>query len=219
MTLIAWGWDDQWAERAAQEGIDSSSVARVVGQDRASWSVQTDSGPEQARIPSKTGTGPSPVVGDWVFVEPGPMPRDPWSILAVFPRRTMISRGAAGTGGGKQVLATNVDKVWIVHGLDMPLNSRRLERYLARGVGQRGHSRDHSHEGRYGGGHGGRGRPGSSGRNGRTDPMREFRGPRKRSGSSKLSSSRLHGCPPRAFRSRQVDIGQSPRRRRHRCDR
>ncbi len=43
----------------------------------------------------------------------------------------MISRGAAGTGGGEQVLATNVDKVWIVHGLDMPLNSRRLERYLA----------------------------------------------------------------------------------------
>ena len=129
--LIAWGWDDQWAERAAHEGIDPSSVARVVGQDRASWSVQTNSGPEQARIPSKLGTGPAPVVGDWVFVEPGPTPSDPWSILAVFPRRTMISRGAAGTGGGEQILATNVDRVWIVHGLDMPLNSRRLERYLA----------------------------------------------------------------------------------------
>ena len=131
MTLIAWGWDAQWAERAAQEGIDSSSVARVVGQDRASWSVQTDSGPEQARIPSKPGTGPSPVVGDWVTVEPGPMPSDPLSILAVFPRRTVISRGAAGTGGGEQVLATNVDKVWIVHGLDLEFNARRLERYLA----------------------------------------------------------------------------------------
>jgi len=131
MTLIDWGWDDHWAERAAQEGIDSLSVARVVGQDRASWSVQTDSGPEQARIPSKPGTGPSPVVGDWAVVEPGLMPSDPWSILAVFPRRTIIARGAAGTGGGEQVLATNVDRVWIVHGLDMPLNSRRLERYLA----------------------------------------------------------------------------------------
>jgi len=59
------------------------------------------------------------------------MPSDLWSILAVLPRRTIISRGAAGTGGGEQVLATNVDKVWIVHGLDMPLNLRRLERYLA----------------------------------------------------------------------------------------
>jgi len=131
MTLIAWGWNDHWAERASQEGIDSSSVARVIGQDRASWTVRTDSGPKQARIPSKPGSGPSPVVGDWVVVEPGPMTSDPWSILASFPRRTVISRGAAGTGGGEQVLAANVDRVWIVHGLDMPLNSRRLERYLA----------------------------------------------------------------------------------------
>jgi ribosome biogenesis GTPase len=59
------------------------------------------------------------------------MPSDPWSILTVFPRRTVISRGAAGTGVGEQVLAANVDRVWIVHGLDMPLNARRLERYLA----------------------------------------------------------------------------------------
>jgi len=58
------------------------------------------------------------------------MPSDPWSILAVLPRRSMISRGAAG-GRGEQVLASNVDKVWIVHGLDLPFNSRRLERYLA----------------------------------------------------------------------------------------
>jgi len=70
------------------------------------------------------------VVGG-VVVERGPMPSDPWSILAVLPRRSVISRGAAGTGGGEQVLASNVDKVWIVHGLDMPFNSRRLERYLA----------------------------------------------------------------------------------------
>ncbi len=131
MTLITWGWDDRWADRAAQEGIDASAVARVVGQHRASWTIHTDSGPERARIPSKPGIGPNPVVGDWVLVEPGPMPSDPWSILAILPRRTKISRGAAGTGGGEQVLATNVDRVWIVHGLDMPLNSRRLERYLA----------------------------------------------------------------------------------------
>lgn len=131
MTLNAWGWDEGWAERAAREGVDSSSVARIVGQHRASWSVQTDSGPGKARIPTKRGINLSPVVGDWVVVEPGPMPGDPLSILAVFPRRTSISRGAAGTGGGEQVLATNVDKVWIVHGLDMPINPRRLERYLA----------------------------------------------------------------------------------------
>ena len=131
MTLKAWGWDDQWAQRAHEEGVDASTVARVVGQDRASWSVQAESGPDTARLSSASGITPYPVVGDWVLFEPGPMPSDPMSILAVLPRRSVISRGAAGTGGGEQVLASNVDKAWIVHGLDMPLNSRRLERYLA----------------------------------------------------------------------------------------
>jgi ribosome biogenesis GTPase len=59
------------------------------------------------------------------------MPTDPWSILAVFPRRSWISRGVAGTGRSEQVLAANVDKVWVVHGLDLDFNPRRLERYLA----------------------------------------------------------------------------------------
>jgi len=36
-----------------------------------------------------------------------------------------------GTGKAEQVLAANVDKVWIVHGLDTPVNLRRVERYLA----------------------------------------------------------------------------------------
>jgi ribosome biogenesis GTPase len=59
------------------------------------------------------------------------MPTDPWSIVAVFPRRSWISRGVAGTGKSEQVLAANVDKVWVVHGLDLDFNPRRLERYLA----------------------------------------------------------------------------------------
>jgi len=131
VSLEAWGWDESWARWAAQEGVDPSSVARVTGQDRASWSVQRAAGPERARIPSKRGINLSPAVGDWVLLEPGPLPGDPWSIRAVLPRRTLISRGAAGTGGGGQVLAANVDRVWVVHGLDLPVNARRLERYLA----------------------------------------------------------------------------------------
>jgi len=84
-----------------------------------------------ARIPSLSSRGSYPVVGDWVIAEPGPMPSDPWSILAVFPRRSWISRGMAGTGKSEQLLAANVDKVWVVHGLDVEFNPRRLERCLA----------------------------------------------------------------------------------------
>ncbi len=131
MTLREWGWDDQWAQQAAQLGADSSKAARVVGQERARWTVRTHSGPETARIPSASCHDDYPVVGDWVITEPGPTPTDPWSISAVFPRRSWISRGAAGTGKSEQILAANVDKVWVVHGLDLDFNPRRLERYLA----------------------------------------------------------------------------------------
>jgi len=128
--LKEWGWDDSWSQQAVQLGADSSKVARVIGQDRASWTLQTPAGPVTGRIPSASYDGHTPAVGDWVIAEPGPMPSDPWSVLAVLPRRSSISRGAAGTGKAEQVIAANVDKVWIVHGLDLEPNLRRLERYL-----------------------------------------------------------------------------------------
>lgn len=131
MSLDEWGWDDRWARQAVSSGANSSGVARIVGQERATLSIQTRSGPAAARLRSASGIRPAPVTGDWVVAEPGPMPGDPWSVLVVLPRRSSISRGAAGAGKTEQVLAANVDKVWIVHGLDMPFNARRLERYLA----------------------------------------------------------------------------------------
>ena len=131
MALDQWGWTEYWEDQARTLGADPSQVARVTGQDRGSWSVQTREGPSPGRIPSAAGLQPPPVVGDWVVAEPGPEPTDPWSLRAVLPRRSTISRGAAGTGQEEQVLAANVDKVWIVHGLDSPLNLRRMERYLA----------------------------------------------------------------------------------------
>jgi ribosome biogenesis GTPase len=131
MTLKGWGWDEQWAEQAVALSAELSQVARVTGQDRGKWFLQTEHGSHSARMPSASGLHPTPVVGDWVVATPGPEPTDPWSLLSVFTRRSQISRGVAGTGQAEQVLAANVDKVWIVHGLDSPPNLRRIERYLA----------------------------------------------------------------------------------------
>jgi ribosome biogenesis GTPase len=68
-----------------------------------------------------------PAVGDWVRA------RRVDANLAVIenvePRSTCISRQRPG-GGGKQVLAANVDLIVIVMGLDGDYNVRRLERYL-----------------------------------------------------------------------------------------
>lgn len=130
-TLETWGWNDFWAAHANELCTPPKQAARVIGQNRNSWSLQTREGPQPGRLVSFTEHAALPVVGDWVSAEPGPSGTDPWTIQAVFPRRSQISRGSAGDGAAEQLLAANIDKIWIVHGLDIPLNLRRLERYLA----------------------------------------------------------------------------------------
>ncbi len=130
--LDAWGWDhDLAAAFAALKLAAGSACGRVVEQHRDRWLVQLETGPSDARIPSASFDGSHPVTGDWVVFEPGPVSTDPLSIIAVLPRRSAISRGAALTGATEQVLAANIDIIWIIHGLDTPPNLRRLERYLA----------------------------------------------------------------------------------------
>jgi ribosome biogenesis GTPase len=131
LDLKDWGWDDGWAAALRELGDQPREVARVIGQNRDRWDLQTRTGVALGRLPSAQ-TGIKPVVGDWVVVESGPQPADPWSITHLLPRRSRFSRASAGTGpAAEQILAANIDRVWIVHGLDLPANPRRLERYLA----------------------------------------------------------------------------------------
>jgi len=51
-------------------------------------------------------------------------------IVAVLPRRSSFSRRAAGDPTEEQVVAANIDTVFLVAGLDGDFNPRRIERYL-----------------------------------------------------------------------------------------
>jgi ribosome biogenesis GTPase / thiamine phosphate phosphatase len=129
--LERWGWDALWAAAGELDGVAAVEYGRVIEQERDRWIVALESGSSPARITSASFSGLYPVAGDWVGTRPGPMPSDPASIVAVLPRRSAISRGAAGGGTTEQVLAANLDVVWIVQGLDKPINLRSIERYLA----------------------------------------------------------------------------------------
>lgn len=131
MPLKDWGWDERWGSCAAPRMQAGRCPARVVGQERDRWAIQTEEGPGVARAVGGARSGELPAVGDWILVEAGPLPSDPWSLVSVLPRRSAFSRGVAGSGAMEQLLAANVDVAWIVQGLDMPVNARRLERYLA----------------------------------------------------------------------------------------
>ena len=71
-----------------------------------------------------------PAVGDWVALQPPDRGDDP-RIMAVLPRQSRFSRRAAGDPTEEQVLAANIDTVFLVTGLDGDFNPRRIERYLA----------------------------------------------------------------------------------------
>jgi ribosome biogenesis GTPase len=70
-----------------------------------------------------------PAVGDWVAIRKR-RDEDRAVIVAVLPRRSSFSRKMAGQVTDEQVVAANVDIVFLVMGLDADFNLRRLERYL-----------------------------------------------------------------------------------------
>jgi ribosome biogenesis GTPase len=70
-----------------------------------------------------------PVVGDWVALRPGSKGMRA-AIDAILPRRTSFSRKVAGRETEQQVLAANIDVVFIVFAIDRPVKARGIERFL-----------------------------------------------------------------------------------------
>jgi ribosome biogenesis GTPase len=118
------GWSAWFADR-----FDSAfEPARVASASREHFLLWTaSSGEQHATISGRfryQNPDLRPVTGDWVLL------RDHSVIENVLPRRTRISRKDPGRGVDEQVLAANVDRLFIVSGLDHDFNPRRLERYL-----------------------------------------------------------------------------------------
>lgn len=98
--------------------------ARVASATRGIYILWTQSGSECRG--TATGTmHDAPAVGDWVLFEP-----KTGRIREVLPRKTCLTRKKAGRTTEQQVIAANVDVMFIVMGLDGDFNIRRLERYL-----------------------------------------------------------------------------------------
>jgi ribosome biogenesis GTPase len=125
--LVEWGWDEGWSEAwASLAAPPELEPARVVQEHRDRWEVRL-AGDSRTGV-TRPGASRA-ATGDWVAVREGG-PDGAVLIEHILPRRTAFSRSAAGGETVEQVVAANVDAVWIVHGLDAPPNLRRLERYL-----------------------------------------------------------------------------------------
>ena len=71
-----------------------------------------------------------PAVGDWITFHT-PESRDRAVIDSILIRQTCLARKGAGTDGERQIIAANLDRVFIVQAMDENFKTGKLERFLA----------------------------------------------------------------------------------------
>lgn len=134
LDLAALGWRLHFAERFAPLAAEGLLPARVAVRHNQLYRLYSEQGELLAEVSGKVrheaaGHQDFPVVGDWVAMS-ARASESRATIHAILPRLSRFSRKAAGPETEEQVLAANVDTVFLVAGLDGDFSPRRLERYL-----------------------------------------------------------------------------------------
>lgn len=109
------------------------SIARVISEHKELYTILVDGKEIKAEVTGKLMyTAESrkdfPVVGDWAAVQLYDE-NSPAIIHGILPRTMILSRKSAGKAFEEQILASNVEIVFVVHSLDERFNLRSLERY------------------------------------------------------------------------------------------
>jgi ribosome biogenesis GTPase / thiamine phosphate phosphatase len=135
LSLERLGWTPALADAHDAHANLGRTPARVVGEDRGLYQLLGPDGESRAAVSGRLRFAANgdpaafPAVGDWVAIESGPHGEP--TIQALLPRRTALIRQAAGRRTEAQVVAANIDVVFVVASLKGDLNLRRLERYVA----------------------------------------------------------------------------------------
>lgn len=130
LTLRQIGWTNEHADAFAKY-TGPYHAGRVSCRQKTVWDVLTENGMVTTGISgSLRKLGRFPAVGDFVVLLSQPE-SGVTAIVAILPQRTRFTRGASGREGTDQVIAANIDTVFIVTAAGPDLNPRRIERYLA----------------------------------------------------------------------------------------
>ena len=129
MNLHDLGWDASFAEAFEPYRRDNLIPARVVARHHGPCELLTELGRLGGVPAGRLGDDELPAVGDWVAARPLDGERKAL-IEAVLPRRSAFTRKEAWRRAVEQVVAANVDTVFVVTAFGRDLNPRRLERYL-----------------------------------------------------------------------------------------
>ena len=132
--LETYGWTRFFADAFAAHAAAGLVPGRIAREHQHIYRVHTESGEHLARVAGRlrhqaAGAHEFPAVGDWAAVRL--LPQEHRAVIhAVLPRRSRFARHGAGGVTGQQVVAANIDTIFLAQGLDAEFNLRRIERYL-----------------------------------------------------------------------------------------
>ncbi|MDF2153034.1 ribosome small subunit-dependent GTPase A [Vibrio sp. CAU 1672] len=116
------GWKPYFQQQLTLDDYQNTLLARIIAHHRSGYMLASEKGeihlPIHAALPSMT-------VGDWVVLKQNQQ------FSRLLERRSLFSRKAAGSRVAEQLIAANVDTVFIVCSLNHDFNLSRIERYLA----------------------------------------------------------------------------------------
>ncbi len=137
MTMLqAYGWNEHWSLMAGQIPQQDKALvpARITAQFSKQYRIITQEGEQSAIVTGKyeyeaASKSDFPAVGDWVMVEP--LQGESRAVIhQLLPRKSAVTRREAGSVPDEQIIAANMDTVFIINALNKDFNVRRIERYL-----------------------------------------------------------------------------------------
>jgi ribosome biogenesis GTPase len=132
--LTSFGWDEFFEDQFQPYAANGYAAGRIALEYKHLYRVYSECGEVRGEIAGRLrhealDRGDLPVAGDWVVVSPCPE-NGKVTIHAVLPRKSKFTRKVAGFRTEKQIVATNIDTVFLVTSLNQDFNPRRIERYL-----------------------------------------------------------------------------------------
>jgi len=134
MKLSDMGFEQWFQSHAGDLHVEGRDIARISAVDRDAYLVRNLTREVPAELAGKfyfqvQSSIDLPCVGDWVTVQYHN--NDTEAIIhEVFPRKTFLRRKSAGEKVQLQMIAANIDVVFIVQSCHFDFNVRRMERYL-----------------------------------------------------------------------------------------
>lgn len=121
-SLTQLGWNHPLQQQLSLDEYETCIPARVVGQERSLLHLLTTSGKTELPL---TPAMPQITVGDWLLLD------GDQQFHRLLERASLFSRKAAGTRASRQLIAANIDTVFVVSSMNQDFNLNRFERYLA----------------------------------------------------------------------------------------